>query len=122
MRLLCEAHRRLLNGVRGAGIPPGELRQSQNWIGGTRPGNAVFVPPPPEHVPTLLTEMERFIHSGTSDLPALVKVALIHAQFESIDPFLDGNGRIGRLLIAALFEHCGLFRVLPSPIGHPHRG
>ena len=108
MRLLCDAHRLLLKGVRGAGKQPGELRRSQNWIGGTRPGNAVFVPPPPENVPQLLTDMERFIHDGVTDLPPMVKVALIHAQFETIHPFLDGNGRIGRLLIATLFEHWGL--------------
>ena len=108
MRLLCAAHRLLLNGVRGAGKQPGELRRSQNWIGGTRPGNAVFIPPPPENVPQLLADMERFIHDGATDLPPMVKVALIHAQFETIHPFLDGNGRIGRLLIAALFEHWGL--------------
>ena len=113
VRLLCDAHRLLLNGVRGAGKQPGELRRSQNWIGGTRPGNAVFVPPPPENVPQLLTDMERFIHDGATDLPPMVKVALIHAQFETIHPFLDGNGRIGRLLIAALFEHWGL---LPEPL------
>ncbi|HSW17916.1 MAG TPA: Fic family protein [Ramlibacter sp.] len=107
-RLLCEAHRRLLEGARGAGKQPGELRHSQNWIGGTRPGNAVFVPPPPQHVPTLLADMERFIHDTATDLPPMVKVALIHAQFETIHPFLDGNGRIGRLLIAALFEDWGL--------------
>jgi Fic family protein len=108
VRLLCDAHRLLLNGVRGAGKQPGELRRSQNWIGGTRPGNAVVVPPPPENVPQLLTDMERFIHDGVTDLPPMVKVALIHAQFETIHPFLDGNGRIGRLLIATLFEHWGL--------------
>ncbi len=107
VRLLCEAHRRLLGGARGAGKQPGELRRSQNWIGGTRPGNAVFVPPP-EHVPVLLADMERFIHNAAPDLPPMIKVALIHAQFETIHPFLDGNGRIGRLLIAALFEHWGL--------------
>jgi Fic family protein len=108
VRLLCDAHRLLLNGARGSGKQPGELRRSQNWIGGTRPGNAVFVPPPPENVPQLLTDMEQFIHDGAADLPPIVKVALIHAQFETIHPFLDGNGRIGRLLIAALFEHWGL--------------
>ena len=107
-RLLCEAHRLLLNGARGAGKQPGELRRSQNWIGGTRPGNAAFVPPPPEHVPALLADMERFIHDDGTVLPPMVRVALIHAQFETIHPFLDGNGRIGRLLIAALFEHWGL--------------
>lgn len=108
VRLLCEAHRLLLDGARGAGKQPGELRRSQNWIGGTRPGNAVFVPPPPEHVPELLANLERFIHAATTDLPPLVRVALIHAQFETIHPFLDGNGRIGRLLIAALLEQWGL--------------
>lgn len=109
VRLLCDAHRLLLDGVRGAGKQPGELRRSQNWIGGTRPGNAAFVPPPPEQVPVLLANMEHFIHDDeATELPPLVKVALIHAQFETIHPFLDGNGRIGRLLIAALFEHWGL--------------
>ena len=108
VRLLCDAHRRLLNGARGAAKQPGDLRRSQNWIGGTRPGNAVFVPPPPERVSDLLADMERFIHDVPKDLPLLIKVALVHAQFETIHPFLDGNGRIGRLLIAALFEHWGL--------------
>jgi Fic family protein len=108
VRLLCEAHRRLLDGARGTGKQPGELRRSQNWIGGTRPGRAIFVPPPPETVPSLLADMERYIHDPEGDLPPMVKVALIHAQFETIHPFLDGNGRIGRLLIAALFEHWGL--------------
>ncbi len=108
VRLLCDAHRFLLDGARGAGKQPGELRRSQNWIGGTRPGNAAFVPPPPEHVPALLADMERFIHDVGTELPPMVRVALIHAQFETIHPFLDGNGRIGRLLIAALFEHWGL--------------
>jgi Fic family protein len=113
VRLLCDAHRLLLDGARGAGKQPGELRRSQNWIGGTRPGNAVFVPPPPERVSELLADMERFIHDAATDLLPLVKVALIHAQFETIHPFLDGNGRIGRLLVAALFEHWGL---LPEPL------
>ena len=116
VRLLCEAHQVLLDGVRGAGKQPGELRRSQNWIGGTRPGNAAFVPPPPEQVPALLADLERFIHDahqGQSALPPLVRVALVHAQFETIHPFLDGNGRIGRLLIAALMEHWGQ---LPEPL------
>ena len=93
--------RQLLAGARGAGKQPGELRRSQNWIGGTRPGNAVFVPPPPERVAALLADLERFIHQARPKLPPLVRVALVHAQFETIHPFLDGNGRIGRLLIAA---------------------
>ena len=113
VRLLSDAHRLLLNGVRGAGKQPGELRRSQNWIGGTRPGNAAFVPPPPEQVATLLGDLEHFIHDPASTLPPLVKVALVHVQFETIHPFLDGNGRIGRLLIAALLEHWGL---LPEPL------
>lgn len=108
VRLLCDAHRLLLDGVRGAGKQPGELRRSQNWIGGTRPGNAVFVLPPAEQVVTLLGDLEKFIHADSQALPPLVNIALVHAQFETIHPFLDGNGRIGRLLIAALLEHWGL--------------
>ncbi|GHC91530.1 adenosine monophosphate-protein transferase [Pseudorhodoferax aquiterrae] len=110
VRLLCEAHRLLLDGARGAGKQPGELRRSQNWIGGTRPGNAAFVPPPPEQVAALLADLERFVHAPTPDLPPLARIALVHAQFETIHPFLDGNGRIGRLLIAALLEHWGLLQ------------
>ncbi len=113
VRLLCEAQRRLLDGVRGAGKQPGELRRSQNWIGGSRPGRAIFVPPPPDHVPGLLADLERFIHDPAPTLPPLVRIALVHAQFETIHPFLDGNGRIGRLLIAALLEQWGL---LPDPL------
>ena len=112
VRLLCDAHRLLMDGARGAGKQPGELRRSQNWIGGSRPGRAVFVPPPPERVAQLLGDMEQFIHAATA-LPPLVKIALVHVQFETIHPFLDGNGRIGRLLIAALLEHSGL---LPEPL------
>lgn len=113
VRLLCDAHRLLLGGTRGAGKQPGELRRSQNWIGGTRPGNAIFVPPPAQIVPELLAKLEQFIHQAPSDLQALVKVALIHVQFETIHPFLDGNGRLGRLLIAALLEH---WQLLPQPL------
>lgn len=113
VRLLCDAHRLLLDGARGAGKQPGELRRSQNWIGGTRPGKAVFVPPPPDRVPALLGDLERFIHAPTHTLPPLVRIALVHVQFETIHPFLDGNGRIGRLLIAALLEQWGL---LPEPL------
>jgi Fic family protein len=113
VRLFNGAHRLLLDGARGAGKQPGELRRSQNWIGGTRPGNAMFVPPPPEQVPLLLADLERFIHAKESDLPDLVRVALVHAQFETIHPYLDGNGRIGRLLIATLLEH---WQLLPEPL------
>ena len=110
VRLMRQAHRLLMDGARGAGRQPGELRKSQNWIGGTRPGNAVFVPAPPEQVPALLADLERFIHqTDTHDtLPPLVRIGLVHVQFETIHPFLDGNGRIGRLLIAALMEQWGL--------------
>jgi len=113
VRLLCDAHRLLLDGVRGAGKQPGELRRSQNWIGGTRPGNAVFVPPPADRIAGLMGDLERFIHDASPKLPPLIKIALVHAQFETIHPFLDGNGRIGRLLIAALLEDWGL---LPQPL------
>lgn len=108
VRLLSDAHSLLLDGARGTGKQPGELRRSQNWIGGTRPGNAVFVPPPADKVPGLLANLERFIHAENASLPPLVRIALVHVQFETIHPFLDGNGRIGRLLIAALLEHWGL--------------
>lgn len=113
VRLLCDAHRVLLDGARGAGKQPGELRRSQNWIGGTRPGNAAFVPPPADRVSSLLGDLEQFIHDAGGALPTLVRIALAHAQFETIHPFLDGNGRIGRLLIAALLEH---WRLLPEPL------
>ncbi|MCY7371912.1 MAG: Fic family protein [Polaromonas sp.] len=113
VRLLCDAHRLLLDGARGTGKQPGELRRSQNWIGGTRPGNAVFVPPPADRVPALLAGLEQFIHGLAGELPPLVRIALVHVQFETIHPFLDGNGRIGRLLIAALLEH---WRLLPEPL------
>jgi len=113
VRLLCDAHRLLLDGARGAGKRPGELRRSQNWIGGARPGRAAFVPPPPDQVPGLLADLEHFVHDPASALPPLVRVALVHVQFETIHPFLDGNGRIGRLLIAALLEQWGL---LPEPL------
>ena len=121
VRLLCKAHKLLLNGVRGTGKQHGALRRSQNWLGGTRPGNAVFVPPPADKVPALMSDLEKFIHDQprkvqevtAKDLPPLVGIALAHAQFETIHPFLDGNGRIGRLLISALLEDLGL---LPEPL------
>ncbi len=111
-RLLCEAHRRLMQGARGDSKLPGELRRSQNWIGGTRPGNARFVPPPPDLVPALMSDLERWLHAA-DPLPPLIRAGLSHVQFETIHPFLDGNGRIGRLLIALLLEHWG---ILDSPI------
>ncbi len=108
-RLLCEAHKRLMQGVRGKDKQPGEIRRSQNWIGGSRPGNARFVPPPPQEVPKALSELEKWIHAR-DPLPPLVRIGLAHVQFETIHPFLDGNGRIGRLLISLLVEHWGLLK------------
>ena len=115
IRLLCEAHRILMSGVRGERKLPGEIRRSPNWIGGSRLGNARFVPPPPEDVPSLLGALERWLHAD-SDLPPLVRIGLAHVQFETIHPFLDGNGRIGRLLIALLVEH---WRLLDQPLLYP---
>jgi Fic family protein len=94
----------LMRGVRGAEMAPGEVRRSQNWIGGSRPGNAVFVPPPPNRLPKALEQLEKYIH-GKDPLPRLVRAGLVHVQFETIHPYLDGNGRIGRLLISLLLEH-----------------
>jgi len=99
LRLIREMHGILLSRGRGSSKQPGEFRQSQNWIGGTRPGNAKFVPPPPEKLMELLGSLEIFLHDESVKLPALVKAALAHHQFETIHPFLDGNGRVGRLLI-----------------------
>ena len=107
VRLLNRTHQRLMAGPRGRGARPGEVRRSQNWIGGTRPGNAVFVPPPPHALGDLLAQFERAIHSDDA-LHPLVRCALLHAQFETIHPYLDGNGRVGRLLITLLLEHWGL--------------
>jgi Fic family protein len=90
----------LLSGGRGSGKLPGEFRSSQNWIGGTRPGNALFVPPPVDHLNQCLSDFENFLHDAS--LPLLIKVGLAHVQFETIHPFLDGNGRVGRLLITLL--------------------
>jgi len=109
VRLLCEAHRRLLQGARGSEKQPGVVRTTQNWIGGARPGTARFVPPPPDAVPDALSALERWIHAK-EPLPPLVRTGLAHVQFETIHPFLDGNGRIGRLLVALLIEHWGLLK------------
>ncbi len=102
LRLIKEIHAILLADGRGKHKLPGEFRSSQNWIGGDRPGNAIFVPPPPEYVMEALGELEKFIHDEKNTLPALIKAALVHVQFETIHPFLDGNGRLGRLLITFL--------------------
>lgn len=99
LRLIREMHARLLQSGRGGTKNPGEFRRSQNWIGGTRPGNALFVPPPPLELEGCLDALERFMHEHTSRLPALIKAGLLHVQFETIHPFLHGNGRIGRLLV-----------------------
>lgn len=99
LRLIREMHGRLLQSGRGETKDPGEFRRSQNWIGGTRPGNALFVPPPPGELVACLDALERFMHETDSRLPILIKAGLIHVQFETIHPFLDGNGRIGRLLV-----------------------
>jgi Fic family protein len=99
LRLIREMHERLLQSGRGGTKNPGEFRRSQNWIGGTRPGNALFVPPPEGEMKVCLDAFERFLHEEHSRLPPLVKAALLHVQFETIHPFLDGNGRIGRLLV-----------------------
>lgn len=109
IRLLNEAHKRLMTGVRGANKQPGAIRTSQNWIGGSRPGNAVYVPPPPEKLPELLSAFEKYVHVD-DPTPALIRVGLLHVQFETIHPYLDGNGRIGRLLIGLLLEHWGLLK------------
>lgn len=102
LRLLKEIHGVLLSKGRGSIQMPGEFRKSQNWIGGTRPGNAVFVPPPPEKVMECLGALELFINDRPEPTPVLLKAALAHVQFETIHPFLDGNGRLGRLLITLL--------------------
>jgi Fic family protein len=108
LRLIREIHEVLLRTGRGSGKQPGEFRRTQNWIGGTRPGNATFVPPPPERLTECLDAFERFLHADHSDgIPLLVKAAMAHVQFETIHPFLDGNGRLGRLLITFLLCAAG---------------
>jgi len=102
LRLIKEIHEILLSHGRGSDKEPGEFRRSQNWIGGTRPGNAMFVPPPPELVMECMGQLENFLHDQSTGLPLLIKAALAHVQFESIHSFLDGNGRLGRLLITFL--------------------
>jgi Fic family protein len=100
LRLLRDMHARLLRKGRGQGKNPGQFRRSQNWIGGTRPGNAHFVPPPVNEMEKCLGELERFLHDDSEPIPPLIKAGMLHVQFESIHPFLDGNGRLGRLMIA----------------------
>jgi len=116
LRLIREIHAILLKGARGANKTPGEFRRTRNWIGGTRPGNASFVPPPPERLMECLDSFERFLHDEKHKLPLLVEAGLVHVQFESIHPFLDGNGRVGRLLITLLLRSKG---VLTEPLLYP---
>jgi Fic family protein len=120
-RLLREMHGILLADGRGAQRQPGEFRRSQNWIGGTRPGNAAFVPPPPTHLDACLTNLEHYLHEPANPV---VKAALAHVQFETIHPFLDGNGRVGRLLITLLLCHDNVLRkplLYPSLYFKQHR-
>jgi len=112
MRLLSETHQRLMRGVRGAEKLPGEVRRSQNWIGGSRPGNALYVPPPPHALGDVLGSFEKYLHADDSLAP-LVRAGLLHVQFETIHPYLDGNGRIGRLLVTLLLEH---WKLLTQPL------
>ena len=102
LRLIREMHEILLHSGRGASKQPGEFRRTQNWIGGTRPGNALFVPPPPDRLAECLDAFETFLHADDPQLPPLIKAGLAHVQFETIHPFLDGNGRLGRLLITLM--------------------
>lgn len=110
LRLIREMHARLLQSGRGGTKSPGEFRRSQNWIGGSRPGNALFVPPPVTELDASLGALEAFMHEDQSRLPALIKAGLLHVQFETIHPFLDGNGRIGRLLVTLYLCVHGVLR------------
>ena len=109
-RLIREVHGVLLSSGRGSEKAPGEFRSSQNWIGGTRPGNADFVPPPHSEVGDCMAALERFLHDTDDGLPELIRIGLAHVQIETIHPFLDGNGRVGRLLITFLLCHAGLLQ------------
>ena len=112
-RLIREIHGVLLSQGRGRDKSPGEFRRSQNWIGGSRPGNAVYVPPPHTALPDCMAALERFLHATDDGIPVLLRAGLMHVQFETIHPFLDGNGRVGRLLITLLLCHAG---VLGEPL------
>lgn len=110
LRLIREIHAKLMNNARGGGKQPGEFRTTQNWIGGSHPGNAKFVPPAPEKLIECLDNFEKFLHDEQIKLPVLIKAAIAHVQFETIHPFLDGNGRLGRLLITFILCHEGILR------------
>ncbi len=109
-RLIREIHGVLLSKGRGSDVSPGEFRRSQNWIGGSRPGNAAFVPPPHAELADCMGNLERFLHAKDDGLPILARAGMAHVQFETIHPFLDGNGRVGRLLITFLLYHYGALR------------
>lgn len=109
-RLLRGAYATLMEGVRGEQKTPGQFRRSQNWVGGSNPGNARFVPPAAKNVPALMGDLERFAHNADLHLPPLFKVALMHYQFETIHPFLDGNGRIGRLMVPLYLVAQGILK------------
>ena len=111
--LICELHRILLRSGRGADMSPGRFRERQNWIGGGRPSTAAYVPPPPYAIDDCMTELEQFINDADDDLPPLIRAGTAHVQFETIHPFLDGNGRVGRLLIALMLQR---ERVLREPV------
>jgi Fic family protein len=113
IRLINEMHVILMSGARGGTKAPGEVRRTQNWVGGSKPGNATHVPPPPDRVVECMNELEKYFHDRDDKLPLLIRAALIHHQFETIHPFLDGNGRLGRLLITLLLCSAG---VLSQPI------
>ena len=112
LRLIKETHKRLMKGTRGKNKSPGEFRTTQNWVGGTRPATAAFVPPPPKEMMECLDKFEKYLHDNSSVHP-IINIAYIHVHFETIHPFLDGNGRIGRLLIALLLRTYG---ILNSPL------
>ncbi len=113
LRLIREIHEVLMTGARGGTKAPGKFRTSQNWVGGTRPGNALYVPPPADKVKECMSDLEKYMHVKENKLPLLIRTALVHHQFETIHPFLDGNGRLGRLLITLLLCTEG---VLSQPI------